>query len=68
MTGADTIARIQGPVESILFARANSMAPADQGEVKSFAATAVVFGCVFVLLEEAWRREGEMRGEENERR
>src|ERR1700760_1372922 len=35
MTGPETIARIQGTVLSILFARASSMAPADQGLVKS---------------------------------
>lgn len=67
MTGADTKAKIQGTVESILLARASSMAPADQGDVKSFATTAVALGDVVVPLP-ALRREGDMSGEEKERR
>jgi hypothetical protein len=68
MTGADTVARIHGTVESILLARASSMAPADQGDVKTRATTAVVLGRAVLLLEGGLRREGEISGEEKERR
>jgi hypothetical protein len=69
MTGADTVARIHGTVESILFARASSIAPADQGDVKTRATTAVVLGRVVLLLVDGGlRREGEISGEEKERR
>jgi hypothetical protein len=75
MTGALTPAMTHGQNESILFARASSSAPADHGLAKSVCGatcdglpgwrepgTGVPAG---VLV---WRREGERRGEEKERR
>lgn len=68
MTGKEMEARIHGTVESILFARAISIAPADHGLVKSTEG----FGAAGLP---GWRvegagckREGERIGEENERR
>jgi hypothetical protein len=70
MTGADDKVKIQGTVESILLARAISMAPADQGLVKNMEG----FGAAG---EPGWiedgiclspRSVGERSGELNERR
>jgi hypothetical protein len=62
------IAKIHGMVESILLERANSIAPADQGVVKTRATTAVVLGRVVVECGGVWSSEGEISGEEKERR
>lgn len=70
MTGAEASVRIHGTVESILFARAISIAPADHGLVKNMEG----FGAAG---EPGWmeegvclspRRVGERSGDEKERR
>jgi hypothetical protein len=63
MTGKLTAAMIHGRVLSILFALANSMAPADHGLVK----TADNFPDVVALLA-LLRSRGETKGEENDKR
>jgi hypothetical protein len=71
MTGALMPTRIHGTVESILFARAISNAPALQGLTKMLGwAGEPGWAEVPVLLPEAsvMRREGERSGEEKERR
>jgi len=55
-------------VESILLERANSMAPADHGVVKTRVITAVVFGLVVLEFGGVLSSAGEMSGEEKERR
>lgn len=68
ITGKDTPARIQGTVLSSLFARAISIAPADQGFVNKrdgFGAAGLP-GCS--VEGEGCRSEGERSGEEKERR
>ena len=68
MIGNETAARIHGTVLSILFARASSIAPADQGDVKIIEGfgSAGVTGCN--LEATGCRSEGERVGEEKERR
>jgi hypothetical protein len=66
MTGNDTPAMTHGQNESILFARASSSAPADQGFAKR-AGAADGSSARREPLEEA-RREGERSGEEKESR
>jgi hypothetical protein len=68
MTGKLMLARIHGIVESILLERASSIAPADQGVVNTRATTAVVLGLVVLECGGVFSKEGEIRGEENERR
>ena len=73
MMGKLTPAITQGQKESILLARASSSAPALYGFVKSDASDMCegLPGCseaTLVLSDVVWRREGERRGEEKERR
>jgi hypothetical protein len=68
MMGKLMIARIHGMVESILLERANSMAPADHGVVKTRVMMAVVFGMVVLEFGGVLSSAGEMSGEEKERR
>lgn len=72
MTGNDTPAMIHGHVLSILFALANSSAPALYGLAKSIDGTgcAGLPGCVDEpgVLGRGWRREGDRMGDEKERR
>lgn len=66
MMGKLTPAITQGQKESILLARASSSAPALYGFAKSDAIDTCE--APLVLSDVAWRREGERRGEEKERR
>lgn len=71
MMGNDTMAAIHGIVESILFARAISMAPADHGEVKSrdgFGAGGLLSTVAGVIPERGSRSCGDNIGDEKERR
>lgn len=73
MMGKLTPAITQGQKESILLARASSSAPALYGFAKSDAIDTCegLPGCSeepLVLSDVVWRREGERRGEEKERR
>jgi len=71
MIGNDTMAAIHGIVESILFARAISIAPADQGDVNStdgFGAGGLLSIVAGVVPDRGSRRDGEMSGDEKERR
>jgi len=68
MKSTETPARIQGICESILFARAISIAPADQGLVKRTEGFGAAGLPGWSVEGEVWRREGERIGEEKERR
>jgi hypothetical protein len=71
MTGNELMANIQGTVLSSLFARAISIAPADQGLVKSIMGfgemgVPLMVGGTMGLI--GLMSEGDIRGEEKERR